>query len=1223
MGSKKAYIAYILMAVLSPALGASKAHPISHNQSIEKSDVQFQHFTIQSHNSSESVNKLIGAMPKKDFRHSLEKKRSKIAKQGLEECNLSSALAASGMSRAEILADEAVSCFQSGEYWLLSEDTKALYNMDTMLAITDLIKQRSGQYDGQETSGMFQLFAALRAGFYVQGQETESFDFNEFSEPLRTNVIEALKSIFDERKMIIETDYHKEEVVYEWLYLIYNEYFHTSLFSELMQMLDTIQNDARYDKQWLANVWRIFDVFSRTSSEDKSALTQLILDDSAFFERLRYWSSDRSTLGLVDYIPHAPLYLMGELFRFEDLYEQVKSEFILALDYYPVDSEWFFTLIDNYYFQQNCADVAPKYCESTYRNEVLNKAFPFTYSFDDGRFVVRTGLDKARVELLYNASKQVKAQFHRITKNLTPTPEDSASVLTMFIADSRNNYERYQRFLFNLGTDNGGIYIEKDATFYTYERTEEESFLSLEELFRHEYVHYLDGRYQIHGLWGEGDFYSSPHEHWYSEGLAEFISGSTASQGVKIRSNIIGRVASEAGERMSISEIVNEKSGFTVYRYASLLHSFLYEHANELHSQILKAIQTNNIEKYNQLMQQIAVNANLNTQFQAYMDALYSSQELWWDVNTPWAPTTEMNIIEFDDIVEAFSNIEDLTFECQTEFVSKIRRFACSANDSVIANDELSLSVSIDELVSQVGELISNNALSLTCYYGEVLISETGVEASPICKGSMGDFDSQGINHAPIISGEGNFRLFDGGEATLDVFAFDPENDPLTFQWQQLSGPQFLFNSALNVKKIELQAPLVERDEVAEFKVTVSDGHSSVEDVVSIQLVQLDNHAPKFEQRSLDLDFNYGDEIILSAEARDVDDDAINYRWEELDFDSEESLFIGLPSKVGNSYSFDSTLIPLEAFSGKERVIVSFEVQASDNVFSTEQFQRVYISKPQTIIIEEDFQEFNAEFGESISLSVIATSMLDEDVSVQWEQNINGDSTFDLDLGVLEGEAQSIDLSVIPIEAFTENSRIILEFDVSVSDSISRDTALVRVYIERPQTITVDNDFQEFHVKRSETINLSVHAESLASENLNYIWNQNNEGEESFDLQLGTLSGQHQEIDLNQIPENAFEGRSRIIIEFDVEISDGLNTNRAFVRVYVTPSDDDGSDDGDDGSDDGDDGSDGGNDSDGDNDSNNEPDDGASSGSSGGVMSLFTIFMILLRNRRKRVIKLN
>ena len=107
------------------------------------------------------------------------------------------------------------------------------------------------------------------------------------------------------------------------------------------------------------------------------------------------------------------------------------------------------------------------------------------------------------------------------------------------VSNRRDEYVGFQEFLFDLSTDNGGIYIEADATFYTYQRTSEESVFTLEELFRHEYVHYLAGRYIHQGLWGQTELYQDCRLTWFDEGLAEFLAGSTQAQGVAARRSVV------------------------------------------------------------------------------------------------------------------------------------------------------------------------------------------------------------------------------------------------------------------------------------------------------------------------------------------------------------------------------------------------------------------------------------------------------------------------------------------------------------------------------------------------------------------------------------------------------------------------------------------------------------------------------------------------------------
>ena len=83
--------------------------------------------------------------------------------------------------------------------------------------------------------------------------------------------------------------------------------------------------------------------------------------------------------------------------------------------------------------------------------------------------------------------KEVRSQFLRVSLNDIPldqgNPDDS---LIAVIYNSPADYT-FNNFLYGLGTNNGGIYIESWGTFFTYERTPQESIYTLEDLFRHEF----------------------------------------------------------------------------------------------------------------------------------------------------------------------------------------------------------------------------------------------------------------------------------------------------------------------------------------------------------------------------------------------------------------------------------------------------------------------------------------------------------------------------------------------------------------------------------------------------------------------------------------------------------------------------------------------------------------------------------------------------------------
>ncbi|CAM5566416.1 hypothetical protein SANTM175S_00271 [Streptomyces antimycoticus] len=104
------------------------------------------------------------------------------------------------------------------------------------------------------------------------------------------------------------------------------------------------------------------------------------------------------------------------------------------------------------------------------KEDIEKRIFPHTYSYDNGGIKVRTALDRATVDQLYYASKQVRAQFYRVLGTEEPLAGDPNATLGIVLYAARSDYEVYHPMLTGMGTDNGGVYIEQGATFYTYQR---------------------------------------------------------------------------------------------------------------------------------------------------------------------------------------------------------------------------------------------------------------------------------------------------------------------------------------------------------------------------------------------------------------------------------------------------------------------------------------------------------------------------------------------------------------------------------------------------------------------------------------------------------------------------------------------------------------------------------------------------------------------------------
>ena len=119
--------------------------------------------------------------------------------------------------------------------------------------------------------------------------------------------------------------------------------------------------------------------------------------------------------------------------------------------------------------------------------------------------------------------------FHeQLGTGYEPLPGDFSSTLEVVVFADWDQYDLYSGWFFGNDTNNGGIYLEGDpwkpgntARFMAYvaDWLPDRPVWNLE----HEYVHYLDGRFDLAGAFW--DYKVDTHKTvWWLEGLAEYIS---------------------------------------------------------------------------------------------------------------------------------------------------------------------------------------------------------------------------------------------------------------------------------------------------------------------------------------------------------------------------------------------------------------------------------------------------------------------------------------------------------------------------------------------------------------------------------------------------------------------------------------------------------------------------------------------------------------------------
>ena len=202
----------------------------------------------------------------------------------------------------------------------------------------------------------------------------------------------------------------------------------------------------------------------------------------------------------------------------------------------------------------NCADYGTCNFETKLADAVLTHTYTCSPS-------IRIRSQELTVDQMQTSCGQMQTEesfFHDMLQtNRTPVANDVNTTLEVVVFNDYPNYNKYASAIFGINTNNGGMYLEGEpnvpgnqARFIAHEASWLRPVFQIWNL-KHEYVHYLDGRFDMYG-----DFTLSTNKPtvWWIEGLAEYISKendnqeaiNTARTGTYLLSQIYGNTYSMA-----------------------------------------------------------------------------------------------------------------------------------------------------------------------------------------------------------------------------------------------------------------------------------------------------------------------------------------------------------------------------------------------------------------------------------------------------------------------------------------------------------------------------------------------------------------------------------------------------------------------------------------------------------------------------------------------------
>ncbi len=621
-------------------------------------------------------------------------------------------------------------------------------------AVLNEIQALSPAYQGDDQQHLLELMDFAHAAYYLK-----AYNPNDNALFTLNAVNAAAQQAFDAFAASVhfgDLTSTAASILYDWVNAVDGAVLGDRYYAQLVGILHTFNTQqARWSDYWQGVVaWTTLVMINRQVGLNPSFPGKI---DQSLLDELSALSTNTNLPAAAQYLASNAIWVLGGLCKNVPAWKAAAVQAITnARAAWPqLSAQWLWTIstLDDC---NNCFDANNiKLCKADVVPQLEAQDLPNAYTFDDGAMVVRTPLALDRVQLLYHAVKAVEAQFNRLTQTIAPLADDPNGVLKVILFGSRADYEKDAPFLFGLNTNNGGIYIEQDATFYTYDRTLQESIYPLEELFRHEFTHYMAGRFLIEGMWGQAPIYQGGRMVWFDEGLAEFCTWSTTDSGIRPRQRLVGLVQQDGQNRMTVSQVLSAAYGdFKFYRYAALLFAYWYQHDLGTLFQVIDLVRAGDVAGYDAKIAQLKADVNLQSAYGQYLDGLIAGIGPLDDPSTIVPPLNALNLATTADVQTHVRQTRvGYLAECSIAAADADTRFSArgtlsgglgNQQDTVAAWE--AFDGDLDELITTLEQQGVNNFTALNGRFGRIRWVDDAGQSYP-----MADYFVEG----PLAHGAG------------------------------------------------------------------------------------------------------------------------------------------------------------------------------------------------------------------------------------------------------------------------------------------------------------------------------------------------------------------------------------------------------------------------------------------------------------------------------------
>lgn len=551
---------------------------------------------------------------------------SLVVKKGVrtaaaETCSSTQFAGLNGQALVNAVTLAPVSCIN--ELFGLSGSLAAnTFSEAKMATIAGALGTAAGRYDGTNRDSTLQLILFLRAGYYVQYYDAA---VGNYGATLRNAIRPALDAFSNNANFGLVNNVHGE-ILAEYVTLIDSSSENARYLPVVKRLLDGYRSSYNAYYWMLTAVNNAYTVLFR--GHQQNDFRQLVQSDTSIIDTL-YGFANRnfSILGSEnDYLVSNAGRELGRFLQYSGQLKSLASSRVKALidrsSVTGVTAPLWIGLGDmvSYYDAANCS----YYGMCDFKTKAEAAALPIRHTCSSTLTIRAQSMSASELADTCTIVGGQESYFHNLLKTgRVPVTGDNNAALEMVVFNSSTDYGTYAGAIFGIDTNNGGMYLEgnpsatsNQARFIAYEA----EWLQPQRFeiwnLTHEYVHYLDGRFNMFG-----DFAAAMSQAtvWWVEGFAEYMSYSYRN----VAYTAAQQEAAKGTYNLSSIYANDYNSGQTrIYNWGYLAVRYMFERKPTQVAEILGYFRPGNYTGYASYMRSIG--SSNDTDFRAWLPCVAS-----------------------------------------------------------------------------------------------------------------------------------------------------------------------------------------------------------------------------------------------------------------------------------------------------------------------------------------------------------------------------------------------------------------------------------------------------------------------------------------------------------------------------------------------------------------------------------------------------------------------